>query len=71
MWHNRAAGLPFGARFDYIMADSPFFSSLSLRLCLCLRRPCLQVRRKHKNKRMEIVPFSCDCAYACVVASYV
>ena len=78
---NRAARLPFGARFDSNMAEngnawvtrlyadnlSLFFSFLCLRLCLCLRRPGLYVRRKHKHKRMEIVPFSCACAYTCVV----
>ena len=28
-------------------------------------------KHKHKHKRMELLPFSCACAYACVVASYV
>ena len=41
-------------------------SALCLRLCLCLRRPGLRVRRKHN--RMEPFPFSCACAYACVVS---
>ena len=38
---------------------SLFFSFISLCLCLCLRRPGLH--------GMEIVPFSCAWAYACVV----
>ena len=46
---------------------SLFSTFLSLRLCLCLRRSGLHVRLKHKHKRMEIVPFSRACAYACVV----
>ena len=41
-------------------------SALCLRLCLCLHRPGLRVRRKHN--RMESFPFSCACAYACVVS---
>ena len=52
---------------------SLFFNFLALRLCLCLCRPVLHVsttqRRKHKQKRMEIVPFSCAGDYVCVVAS--
>ena len=35
----------------------------------CSLKPGLHVRRKHKHKRIEIVPLSCACTYACVVVT--
>ena len=48
-------------------------SALCLRLCLCLRRPGLHVRRNDASISTSTREWndSCACAYACVFASYV
>ena len=54
---------------------SLFFSFLCLRLCLCLRHPCLHVQHndasKHKHKSYVVRVKQDDArAYACVVLVY-